>query len=220
MKITELLWLAIDLFLYIYCLIVFYQIVTFILVFVYQFTYLSCWTLKGLRTQIRLSLVASSVKSTVPLARHTRHFFLYHHRMTRLILQLDHGLTSQFIFTLSICGSFFVVYGFSTAILRANSIPMLEMLLLLYFFIFYIIGSVVIIYPVLATNRQIQYTAHLHSIQLASGQVSVRNKIRFQTQYEQLHNRRRLGFTFGPIGTFSSNLIMEVADDLFFSRSF
>src|SRR5699024_10926750 len=102
MKITELLWLAIDICLFTYAIIVLNQILYFTLVFIYQFTYVSRLILQDSRTQFRLSFV----KSTVPLARHTRRYFRNHHRMTRLILQLDHGLISQMIFTIIICQSF------------------------------------------------------------------------------------------------------------------
>src|SRR5699024_465006 len=99
MKIIELLLLASDISLYFYCVNLIWQTAFFTLEFLYQFTYLSRLVFRNLRTQIRLSLLAISVKPTVPLARHARYYFLNHHRMTRLILQLNHGLASRLIFT-------------------------------------------------------------------------------------------------------------------------
>ena len=202
--------LALDILLFAY----YYRFVLDLLVIwlqsVYIFSNLARWTLQDLHSQIGHCLSTVSWKPRAPLARHSSHYFRNHHRTSGMIAQLDHHFTSDVIFAAVLMNIVFNAYSLSTFVLRPDSVQLLDHLILLWLVLVEGLLAVVIIYPMLYTNRLLRQTAHLHRVQLMLTRESIGCKIKFLIQYEQLHTADGSGFTFGPMGTLSSHFVLQV----------
>src|SRR5690606_6824212 len=82
---TQMVVLALDIVLYAYYIWVVLDLLIMLLQCLYLFAHLACWTLQDLHVQIGHCLSAASGRRRASLTRHTHHYFLNHHRMSRMI---------------------------------------------------------------------------------------------------------------------------------------
>src|SRR5690625_2417507 len=119
---TQMAVLALDILLYVHHLRLMLDLLFILLQSLYLFSNLACWTLQDLHNQIGHCLSTVSWKPTVPLARHSSHYFLNHHRTSRMIVQLDQYFTSSALFSAVLMNIVFNVYSLSTFMLRSDSV--------------------------------------------------------------------------------------------------